>query len=399
MQNIQMPQGRWTKAIFFVLLFLAVIAGGTLLKIMQDFVIPVVLAILLAFVFFPIVRKLNKRWHIPWWLGIALVYILFFGVVFGIANILTVSFRAILGSLPDYEEKFRSISISLSESFSKNKNNPLLGFLNFDADQSFLQNVLNTIDVQGVLKQTALGAGGTIFSFSKSLFLVTILSIFLLAEMNSTERKIVSAFGAKYSDRVHTVMQNVISETTRYISIKFVASVATGIVIGGACQAVGQDFAVVFGFIAFVMNFIPTFGSIIAWVLTSLFALLQFYPSPAPILVVTLVAAAANVIIGQILEPKIEGKDLGLSPFVILVSLSLWGWLWGFLGLLLAVPLTVIVKIVCENVSFLQPVAIFLGHKPQDENDVSDKKLEELETVEEEELEELEKVELDDARR
>ena len=111
------------------------------------------------------------------------------------------------------------------------------------------------------------------------------------------------------------------------------------IFVAAALILTRMDFAVVFAFLAFVMNFIPTFGSLVAWGLTSLFALLQFYPSPAPVLAVIAGAAAPNIIIGQFIEPKIEGQDLGLSTFVILVSLSLWGWLWGFIGLLLYLAL------------------------------------------------------------
>ena len=72
------------------------------------------------------------------------------------------------------------------------------------------------------------------------------------------------------------------------------------------------------------------------------------------------------MILGNIVEPRIEGKNLGISPFVILVSLTFWGWMWGFIGMIIAVPLMMIVKIICENVSFLHPIAIILGNKPAD---------------------------------
>ena len=72
------------------------------------------------------------------------------------------------------------------------------------------------------------------------------------------------------------------------------------------------------------------------------------------------------MVLGNLIEPRIEGDNLGISPFVILVMLSLWGWMWGFVGLILAVPLTVIMKIICENVSLLHPIAILIGNKPQD---------------------------------
>ena len=114
------------------------------------------------------------------------------------------------------------------------------------------------------------------------------------------------------------------------------------------------------------MNFIPTFGSIFSVLITTLFTLIQFYPSSLRIIFIFVSITAVNMILGNIVEPRIEGKNLGISPFVILVSLTFWGWMWGFIGMIIAVPLMMIVKIICENVSFLHPIAIILGNKPAD---------------------------------
>jgi predicted PurR-regulated permease PerM len=111
----------------------------------------------------------------------------------------------------------------------------------------------------------------------------------------------------------------------------------------------------------FILNFIPTLGSIAAGIGVILFSIVQFYPEPGPIMATIIIMLSANFVIGNILEPKIQGDHLGLSPFVILVSLLGWGWLWGFAGLILAVPMTVIVKIICEQTPGLEPVSIMLG--------------------------------------
>ncbi|MCK7472027.1 MAG: AI-2E family transporter [Desulfomicrobium escambiense] len=91
------------------------------------------------------------------------------------------------------------------------------------------------------------------------------------------------------------------------------------------------------------------------------FALVQFWPEPGPIAGALAVMVGVNMVLGNVLEPKVQGDNLGLSPFVILVSMLAWGWLWGFAGLVLAVPMTVIVKIICENVPVLEPVSIILA--------------------------------------
>ena len=106
-----------------------------------------------------------------------------------------------------------------------------------------------------------------------------------------------------------------------------------------------------------------TFGSIISTLLTSIFALLQFYPHYGKVIFIFLFMIAVNFILGQLLEPRIEGERLGLSPFAILVSLALWGYIWGFIGMILAVPMTVIIKIFCENIPYLNIVATILGKK------------------------------------
>ena len=112
------------------------------------------------------------------------------------------------------------------------------------------------------------------------------------------------------------------------------------------------------------MNFIPNFGSIIAGLITSIFALLQFYPRISMMIYVVVMVLSINLTLGSFIEPRWEGRDLGISPFIILVSLSLWGYLWGFVGMILAVPMTVIIKIICENIEPLRPVAIMIGGNP-----------------------------------
>jgi predicted PurR-regulated permease PerM len=151
----------------------------------------------------------------------------------------------------------------------------------------------------------------------------------------------------------------------RFISIKFFISLTTGLVVFLGTLVIGLDFPIIWGFIAFLLNFIPTFGSIISSVITVLFSVLQFFPHITPMILTALLVISVNTFLGNFLEPRIEGEHLDLSPFIILVCLSMWGWMWGFPGMIVAVPITVSIKIICENVSFLHPVAILLGNDPK----------------------------------
>ena len=356
------PENRLLRGIFYLLIFMSVILAGTILKLLESFLKPVVLALLLAAVFYPIVKRLNTKFKIPWSLGIFIVYFLFIVMFFGIGNILTTSFLSIADSYPKYEARFQTIYRALQESFANSSDSGLLTFFfDFNKDQTLLENISSQLNILPLLKNFALNFTNFLTSFTKTTFLILLLSVFLLIEMKFTKEKIFAAFSASNSEKIHDIMHKVAIQTTHYISIKFLISLMTGFLVYLFCLLARIDFPLIWGFLAFLLNFVPTFGSIISSAITILFAFIQWYPSLFPVLLIGIAVIAINLILGNIIEPRIEGENLGISPFVILVSLSLWGWLWGFMGLIIAVPLTVIIKIFCEGISFLRPIGILLG--------------------------------------
>ena len=357
-----MESNRFLKGIFYFLIFMSVVLAGTMLKVLESFFKPVVLAILLAAVFYPLVKKLNAKCKIPWMLGIVIVYVVFLVIFTGIFNLLSTSLMTIVETYPKYEERFRTIYHTLQNEFSANSNSGVLNFFfDFNQDQTLLENLSNQLNILPFLKNFALNFTNSLVTFLKSTFLVLLLSIFLILEMKSFKAKISNAFSSENNQKINDIMHRIASDTMHYISIKFLISLATGLFVFVCCLIVRIDFPLVWGFLAFVLNFVPTFGSIISWAVTTIFAFLQCYPHPAPVIFIAIAVLVINLVLGNVVEPRIEGENLGISPFVILVSLSLWGWLWGFLGLILAVPLMVIVKIFCENISYLRPIGILLG--------------------------------------
>lgn len=356
------PENRLLRGIFYLLTFMCIILTGTMLKVLDSFLKPVVLAVLLAAVFYPFIKRLNSKFKIPWALGILLVYALFTVVFFVLGNILTSSFMSILDSFPKYEERFRTIYHTMQQGFADNKDSGLLTFFfDINQDQTLLENLSSQLNILPLLKNMAVNFTNFLLSFTKSTFLVILLSVFLILEMKFTKKKIYAAFSNQKSSKIHDIMNRIAKDTTHYISIKFFISLLTGIFVFIFTLLAGIDFPLIWAFLAFVLNFVPTFGSIISWAVTSVFAFVQCYPSPFPVIFITVSILVMNVFLGNVIEPRIEGENLGISPFVILVSLSLWGWLWGFLGLIVAVPLMVIIKIFCENISYLRPLGILLG--------------------------------------
>ena len=323
-----------------------------ILKATKSFSIQIFLSILLALIALPAIRKLHSRFRLPWSVGILISLIAFILLISGFARLLQASAESIINAYPRYEDRLLALYKYSAAKFN----------LSFDEGKTLIENLLAQLKVRQYLQSAALSVSNTALVFTKNLFVIFLMYTFLLVEAGSFEKKISLAFEGKMRHRVRSVIAKVIVDTTSYISIKFIISLATGVVVFTGLSIIGVDFAVVWAFLAFLLNFIPTFGSVISFLVTVFFALLQFFPSVPQVLATALVMLLTNMLLGNIVEPRVEGGNLDISPFLILVSLSVWGWIWGFIGMILAVPFLVFIKIFCENVSFLKPMAIMLGN-------------------------------------
>ncbi|MBR5580023.1 MAG: AI-2E family transporter [Treponema sp.] len=348
----------YTKGIFYLLLCLGIIAVGTVLKLTTEVVLPITVSVFLGLVFQPVINTLHTKFRIPTILGIVIVFLILFVLIFFIVTLLISSSKAILTLYPKYEERFLTIYVTVAEIFN----------LPYDSDLSLFNNLWGQLGVRNAIQSMALSFSNNLITFVRNLTVVSLFLIFLLMEMGLFKAKAIAALDGKTPGRITLIMRDIIQQVTKYISVKFFISLLTGIFVFLGTWVVNLDFPIIWGFLAFVLNFIPNFGSILSGILTTFFALVQFWPKPAPVIWVGFVMLAVNMILGNFVEPKVQGRNLGLSPFIIIVSLSIWGWLWGFLGMILAVPMMVILKIVCENISFLQPLSIFMGSKPPAEH-------------------------------
>ncbi len=344
-------QMNFARPIFLLLLVLVVVVFTAVLKITASVFIPATLAVLISLVFEPLLLTLNKRFRIPWLLGIALILIIVLVAVTAFGSLLISSLLTIVDLFPKYEERFTTIYTSLADFFS----------LSFNEDFTLIQNLWSQAGIRQTLQNFALSFSGNLFSFFTDVTLVTLFAVFFLMELRYLRKKLDIMFGDENKEKVTGIITNIIEQTIRYISVKFFISLATGIFVFLGTLIIGLDFPIIWGFIAFVLNFIPNFGSIISGILTTIFALVQFFPEPAPVIATLILMLGVNFMLGNFLEPRVQGRQLGLSPFVIIVSLSFWGWLWGFTGLVVGVPMMVILKIVCENFSTLHPISVFLG--------------------------------------
>lgn len=222
-------------------------------------------------------------------------------------------------------------------------------------EQALPRAVLALFDVSSLVDvaNRTLRTTATVFS---SLVIISLIVVFMLFEAATFRPKVRIAFGgAGAEERFDRVMH----EIQHYMGIKTVVSLVTGLLIGAWVGILRVDFAVFWGLVAFVLNFIPNLGSIIAAVPTTILALVQIGPGRA--LLVALGYLAVNMVIGNFIEPPLMGRRLGLSALVVVLSLVFWGWVWGPIGMLLSVPLTMVVKIMLENTEEFRWVAVLLG--------------------------------------
>lgn len=351
-----MKERNYEKGIFYLLLGIAVILCGVIMKVASSVVLPVIISIILSCAFLPLVNGIHQKLKCPWILCVILVSLLFVVFLVLFSTIIFSSINTMISQYGNYESKFLSMYKEVAIRLG----------LPFDERRSFIENIWQQEGVRNWVRDFTLTFSNDVINISKVVGVVFLFVVFLLLEINFTKEKVGHMFKKTLSNRVLIITNKIVNDVVRFLSIKFFISFATGFLVFVSCYVMHVDFAIMWGFFAFVLNFIPTFGSIASVVITTLFTALQFWPDPFPIIFVFCAMGAINMILGNIVEPRIEGKSLDVSPYVILVSLTFWGWMWGFVGMILAVPVMVVLKIICENVSFLHPIAIILGNRAED---------------------------------
>ncbi len=343
----RMEQTPGTRFLFILALVVIVVSG---LRLAAPILLPFSMALFLSILSLPVVIWLQRN-RIPRTLAIFLALLVDIGVFSLIILLASQSITDFQDRLPRYADRLTDLWRSW-----------IAGLQATDLPgASYLANYLNT-DMVNPGQVVAL-AGGTltrVFAFASNAFLVFIILIFMLGEATVFPAKFRAILGREkgHSSR----LTKIVAEVQEYLGIKTFISLATGILLGAWCWVMDLDFPVLLGLVAFVLNYVPTIGSIIASVPALLLGLIQFGLGHA--LVVGVGYFVVNGVFGNLIEPNLMGRRLGLSTLVVILSLIFWGWVWGPVGALLAVPLTMVVKIMLENTSDLRWVAVLLDKTP-----------------------------------
>ena len=202
----------------------------------------------------------------------------------------------------------------------------------------------------------------TVGAFLSNAFLVFLTVVFILFEAAGFSAKMKLAFGSGQDPFGH--LGRISAQIQAYLVAKATVSAATGFLIGIWVAVMGLDFPLLWGVLAFIFNFIPTLGSIFAAIPAVLLALVQPGLGLGSAALIAAGYLAVNVAFGNVIEPLLLGRRLGLSTLVVFVSLVFWGWVWGPVGMLFSVPLTMVVKIALENTADLRWLAVMLDANP-----------------------------------
>jgi predicted PurR-regulated permease PerM len=310
-----------------------------IVKTLSFIFIPLSVAILVFFAV-GIPMEFLRKFGVPGWLRILLVVSFILDGLYWVGGLLQANIMEFVGQLPVFKQKLSEYAAIELNAFG----------ITVEQGKEILDAFIGTVEGK---KMEPLGtflhaAGGSFFHFIGNLVWVVLFLIFMLAERDGMETRLRNAFGQRRAGKIIRVGGRISQSIEEYLGLKTLLSLIAGVLSGMALWLFGVQFALLWGVLAFLLNFIPNIGALLATVPAVIMALFQS-GSPGFALLVASVLVVIHFVVGNYMEPKIMGRGLNLSPLVVLFALIFWGWMWGGVGMLLAVPITAAVNIALEE--------------------------------------------------
>jgi predicted PurR-regulated permease PerM len=334
---------------------LLVVLLGFVLYVCASILQPLFIAGLLVYLILPVHQRL-VRWRVPSAVAYLLIVVCVLGLFWGLGVMTYRNFAELSGErLSLYEERLDGLARKALRG---------LPVAVPDLDDWHVRNLL-TFDVgpDSRIRNVFRAAVGNFLEFLTATFVVLIYLIFLIAERVSLPGRVARSFGEAQAKEIMAVVEAINRAVHDYIALKTFVSVLQGFLSFAVLAVFGVDFAVMWGVLIFLFNFIPYIGSFVAVSLPIVLSFLQFADEPWKPLLITLLLLLIQRVVDNFIEPRLTGQKLGLSPLLVLLSLAFWGWLWGVVGMILAVPLTVIAKIILENIRETKPLATLISNE------------------------------------
>jgi predicted PurR-regulated permease PerM len=319
-----------------------------ILYIGKSIFIPFIIALAIGYFIITLVEGIQnlsfRSWHLPkpvaYLLAIAILIALFWMFL----NMLIVNVSNLVQSAPEYQQKFIALTKKILEIFNIKQPPDFSKFFEGIDFVSWGSSILFMLT-----------------DFAGSFGIILVYVLFILLENIHFSNKLDALFkDEKNRDTTERILKKVSNQIQSYVRIKTLISFFTAFLSYIVLAAADVDFAVFWAFLIFFLNFIPLIGSIVATIFPSLLTLLQF-GDPVRFAAVTLTLVAIQIVVGNFIEPRVMGKSFNMSCLVILLSLALWGAIWGIIGMFLCVPITVIGAIVLANFETTRPIAVLLS--------------------------------------
>lgn len=325
-----------------LLIIIAVILSVQALRMTRPVTMPIAFAFFIAVVAHPLQARLER--YVPKWLAMVGVLGVLAAVVGLFVGAIELSLELIAPKLPQYGNRLQSLAQS-AQTWLGNHGLPTGGI---PSDGTISQ-----------LTQRAVGGAQSVLGAFSLLVLAASFLALLLLEVGKYRDRTQRAFPNGTGDHIIHAVASMGQKLRRYFLVLAFTSFITGVLTSVWCLVLGVELALVWGLLTFVLNFIPTLGSIIAASVPALAATL--FQGPATGAATLAGLAAIETIVGNFVDPKLEGKFLKISPFVALLSVVFWGWVWGIPGAFIGVPMTVAVMLFANEFKSSRPIAIMLG--------------------------------------
>lgn len=342
--SLQAPQ----RIVLFASSLIVVALTVLLLVEGRDLLIPLAVAIVIWYVLNALAnfyRRLGRgAWYPPGWLCMTASILTVLLALALFAEMISGNIAAVSAAAPQYQ-------INLERLIARGS-----AFVGF-AQPPDIAHIFEEIN----LRNLAAGFAGAAAAFAGNFGIILIYVLFLLAEQSSFDAKIRALFpDEEHREDVRGLLHRMQVQIQTYLAIKTLMSLLTGGISCLILLAIGVDFAVFWGFVIFLLNYIPTVGSLLGIVLPALLTLVQF-PTLGPFAIVLAGIGTTQIVIGNFIEPRLMGTQLNISPLVVILSLALWGTIWGIAGMFLCVPLMVILMIALAYFERTRPIAILLS--------------------------------------
>lgn len=320
--------------------FVLVVAG---MRTAAPLITPFLLSIFIAAIAAPPMFLLVKR-GLPYWAAILAVTVAVVAISGIIISIVSSSLASLTTNLPDYQEKLKLLSgefVTWLEGFGL---------------QLPLETLTNYLDPGKAMKMAG-ALIGSLGDMLASATLILLAVVFILLEAAGLPAKLRAALATP--DTSVERLRRIIDDINHYMMLKTLMSLLTAFLVWLWLKLLGVDFPVLWALVAFLLNYVPNIGSIIAAIPAVMLALVQLGPQAA--FWVAIGYLVVNTLVGNIVEPRFMGRELGLSTLVVFLSLVFWGWVLGAVGMFLSVPLTMVLKIALDANPQTRPIAIMLG--------------------------------------